>query len=139
MLRQAEIHQLRARFRQHDVCRLEITVNNPQLVGLGERIGNLGCNADGLLRGQRSFDEAVVQRFPFDQFHDEEIHPILMTDIMQRADVRMSEFRNSLGFALQPLAQGRIRGQICRQNLDGYISPQPCVAGAIHLSHPARA
>ena len=80
----------------------------------------------------------MLQSFTLDQFHDQEVHAILVTDVMQRADVRMGEFRNRFGFALQTLPQGRIRGQIAGQNFDGYISLQTSVPGAIHLSHSSR-
>ena len=40
-LRQAEVEQLRARFRQHDVARLQIAVDDAGAVRLVERIGDL--------------------------------------------------------------------------------------------------
>jgi hypothetical protein len=52
------------------------------LVGLGQRIGNLRGDAHGLLRRQRSLDEPMFQRFTLDEFHDQEVHAILMTDVM---------------------------------------------------------
>jgi hypothetical protein len=45
----------------------------------------------------------MLQGFPFDQFHDQEVHAILMTDVMESANVRMREFGDSFCFALQPL------------------------------------
>ena len=78
-------------------------MNKTKLVGVGQRIGNLRRKADCLLWQQRSLRQAALQCFTLDQLHDEEVHAILMTDVMQRADVRMREFRNSFRFAVQSL------------------------------------
>ncbi len=76
---------------QHDVGRLEITMRDAHLVGLGQRIGNLHRNGDRLLRGQRAFDQLMLQRLALDQFHDQKVHPVLMTDVMEGANVGMRE------------------------------------------------
>ena len=78
-------------------------MNNAHSVGLGQRIGNLRCKTDGLLRRQGSLAQTMLERLSLDQFHDEKVHGILMTDVMESADVRMREFRNRFRFALQPL------------------------------------
>jgi hypothetical protein len=62
-----------------------------------------------------------------------------MTDVVQRADVRMGKLRNRFGLALKALAQGSVRRQIRGQYFDGYFAVQTTIAGAIHLSHTARA
>jgi hypothetical protein len=112
LFRQAKIHQLGPAFRKHDVRRLEIAMRDAHLVGLGQRIGNLHRNADRLLRRQGSPDQLMLQRFPLDQFHDEKVHAILMTNVMQGADVRVRKFGDGFGFALESLPQRRIRGQV---------------------------
>jgi hypothetical protein len=33
----------------------------------------------------------MLQRLAFDQFHDQKVHPSLMTDVMQGANVGMRE------------------------------------------------
>jgi hypothetical protein len=52
-------------------------------MGFGESIGNLRRESHCLLRRQRPRPEPVLQRFTLDHFHDEEVHAILMTDLMQ--------------------------------------------------------
>jgi hypothetical protein len=54
-------------------------------------------------------------------------------------DVRVIKRREEAHFALearQPIRIGRERG---RQDLDRYVAPEPRVARAVHLTHPALA
>jgi len=113
--------------------------NNSKLVRFGQRIGNLRCVAQRLPRRQRPLDEALFERFAFQVFHDQEIHAVLMTNVMQCADVRMRKFGNCFGFALQPLLQRSIGGEACRQDLNRHFAIEPRVARSIHFSHAARA
>ncbi len=114
-------------------------MHETHLVRLGERIGDLGGDAEGLVRRQRTLRQPLLQRLAFHQFHDQEVNAVLMADIVQRADVRVGKFRNCLGFAVQSLAQSGIGRQIGGQDFDGYIALESSVAGAIHLTHPAGA
>jgi len=78
-------------------------MSDSQLVRLGQRAGDLCRVPNCLVWRQRTFDQAMLQGLAFDEFHDQEIHAVLMADIMQRADVRMAKFGNGFGLALQPL------------------------------------
>ena len=62
-----------------------------------------------------------------------------MTNVMQGANVRMREFGNRFGFALQSLLQLRVGRKVCRQHLDRNRSLQASIEGAIHFAHAARA
>src|SRR2546425_4347846 len=62
----------------------------------------------------------------------------MRANVIDRENVRMIERAGSASFlfkAMQPIGIGR---ESRRQNLDSDISSQPCVAGAIHLTHSAR-
>ena len=54
-------------------------------------------------------------------------------------DVRMIQRGYGSRFPLKPLHSGRIAGDVCRQDLDGYVPQKPKVLGTVNLSHAARA
>ena len=49
--------------------------------------------------------EAVSQGLAFQVLHDQVVDAILVADIVQRADVRVVQAGNRLGFAVETLAQ----------------------------------
>ena len=54
-----------------------------------------------LIERQHSPLQALLQRFPLEVFHHQETQAVLVTDIVDRANVRMIQARNRLGFALE--------------------------------------
>src|ERR1039458_1417884 len=88
---------------------------------------------------QRPFDQAICQRLAFQKLHYEIVHSLLMADIMQSADVRMVEGRNSTCFAVEALFGFRIVRKMCGQNFYGDGAVESSVTGAIHLTHTASA
>ena len=74
-------------------------------VGGLERPGDLDRDANGLLSAHRTFAQPVRQSLTLDQFHDEIVKPILLADVMQRANVRMVQSGDSLRFALESLIE----------------------------------
>src|SRR6266480_4257514 len=66
------------------------------------------------------------------------IDSVLMTDVVQYANVWMIQLRDRFRFALEPLLVYGISGELRRQNLDRDGPVKACVACTIHLSHPAR-
>src|SRR5579863_6270864 len=61
-----------------------------------------------------------------------------MTDVVQRANVRMIERGNRARFALKALPRVGFLRQMLRQNLDGHVAPEARVPRAIHLAHSTR-
>ena len=94
-----------------------------------------------LFQRERPFPEPLRQGLPFHAFHHQIIDSILMTHVVQNANVRMIQAGNRFGFPLEPLLPDRVTGELCRQNFDGDGAFQPRVAGAIDFPpcHPRRA
>ncbi len=134
---EAEVEQLRAGLRQHDVRGLQIAMGNAQLVCFGQGVGNLRTVANRLLGWQRAFFQTAFQGLAVQKFHDEKIHAVLVADVVQRADVGMGELGNRFGLPLQALLQRRIGGKAGKQNLDGNRAVEPRVVGAIDFAHAA--
>ena len=112
-------------------------MGNAHLVCLRQRVSNLCTVPQSLLR-QRPLGQPRLQRLALQQFHDEKIHAILMTDIVERADVRMGEFRNGFGLALQSLLQRNVARKIGRQDFDRDLAVEASVTCTIHFAHAAR-
>ncbi|MDO8795479.1 MAG: hypothetical protein Q7J25_12760 [Vicinamibacterales bacterium] len=86
-LRQTEVEQLRALFRQHDVGRLEVAMDDALAVRAAERVGDLDPAAQGRVERQRAVGEPRGERLAVEQFHDEVIDPALGSDVVDRTDI----------------------------------------------------
>ena len=78
------------------------------------------------------------ERLAFEELHDEVLDALLVTDVVERADVRVRELRDRLCFALETLARLG-RGQVVGENLDRDSPLEPGVFCPVHLTHAARA
>jgi hypothetical protein len=83
--------------------------------------------------------EALPQGLAFEQLGDEERCAFVVAEIEEGEDVRVTQSGDGLRLALEPPQTLGVRGEGFRQHLDGNVSPEPLVAGAVHLTHPARA
>ena len=72
------------------------------------------------------------------QFHDEIIHPVLLTYVIQHTGVRMIQAGDGLCFAFETLLANGIRGELRGKNFDGDGAVQARVPRAIDLSPAAR-
>ena len=79
-----------------------------------ERVADLDCQFENLVSGKRSTPYSVREGFTFEQFHHEEVDPLVLPDIEQRTDVWMAECRNDPRLALKALTHLRIRRKISR-------------------------
>src|SRR5207249_2942831 len=85
----------------------------------------------------RPCSQPLLERFAVETLHDDERRAVVFADVIQRADVRVIERRNRLGFALEALAEPRVVDALFRKDLDGNRAVQSRVARAIDLAHPA--
>ncbi len=114
-------------------------MDDPLPMRLTQCVGDLDSVAQELVERQRSALEALRQGLAFHALHHQEVHAVLMPDVVQRADVRMIQTRDCLGLALEALAPFGIAGEVCGQDFDRHCSIQPRVARPVNFSHPARA
>ena len=70
--------------RQHDVARLEIAMDDAGAMGCGECVGDLNPNLQRLVERQRTFLQSLFQRLAFQVLHDQEVDPVLATDVVTR-------------------------------------------------------
>jgi hypothetical protein len=87
--RETEVEQLGAILRQHDVPWLQVAVNDAAVVRLVERIRDLDAGLKRLSERKRTLHQQIRKRLPLEVFHDQKVGPVLVPDVVQRADVRM--------------------------------------------------
>ena len=102
-----------------------------------ERVGDLNRHLQRLVERQCALRQSLRQRLPFQMLHHQEVDPVLAADVVDGADVRMTQRGERLGFALEPLLQVWIRRDMLGQDFDGDRAVQAGVAGFVHLTHAA--
>ncbi len=68
-----------------------------------ERLGHVGRDPDDAIDRQRGPGDRLFQRLPLEELEHEEAAAVVLAGVVQRADVRMVQRRDQLGFAPEPL------------------------------------
>ena len=69
-----------------------------------ECLGDLDRGAEGFVDCESSTREALGKRLAHEVLHDEVIDPVLVADVVDRADVWMIQCRDRPRFVLKPRA-----------------------------------
>ena len=67
-----------------------------------QRVGDLDAHVEQRVEAQRTRGEPILQRRPLQILHDDERSPVLLADVVDRADVRVVQRRRRLRFAREP-------------------------------------
>src|SRR6185503_6028166 len=89
--------------------------------------------------GQRPFRQSRRQRLTNHVLHHEEVDSVLMSDIVQRADVWMVQRGNGTGLPLESRSRLPVACDVRGEHLDSDLPSEPRIAGAIDLAHAAGA
>ena len=124
---------------EQDVRRLDVTVNDPKVVCLGQAIANLAGQIDRLFKWQGSIPAAVQQTAAVHVFHDQK-RPILGTAVVINLDdVRVVQGCDRLGLGQEP-SHGRLATScLAKNSLDRDLAVEPRVESQKHLAHAAAA
>ena len=137
--REPEVENLdEAVARDHQILRLQISMDDAGLVGFCQPVRYLGRDWDCSLQRERSGDQQVAQQIALDQLH---CNIEIAVDLSQLEDghyVRVIQSRGRTGLPLKAFQILIIRRQVAGEEFDGNIAAQASVAGAIHLAHAAR-
>jgi hypothetical protein len=87
---QTKVEELHAAGRQHDVARLEVAMNHALAVCSVERLRDLDRDDEGSVEGDGTERETLCQRFAVEHLHDKEGHTILLADVVESTDVRVT-------------------------------------------------
>ena len=135
---EAEVEQLDAVARQHDIARLEIGVHHAVPMRVVERIGDLDRGAQRKVQRQRAVLESRRQSDAVHVLHDQEDRGAVFANVVQRTDMLMGNAGDGARFATKPFdpAAGRLQ-ELAREQLDGDRPIEPRIACPIHFAHPA--
>jgi hypothetical protein len=92
---------------------------------------------NGPLDGKRPFPEMLGEGLSFDVLHDEKVDAVLVSDVMEGADVWMLKRGDGARLAFEPLTEIGIGGERRGQDLDGDQAIEPDVPGLVNLAHAA--
>lgn len=85
-------------------------MHHTSLMGPIQRIGDLDGIPQGLVQWQRHFPESLGQRLALQVLHDEEVHALVLADVVESADMQMVQTRDGARLALEALAAVRVSG-----------------------------
>jgi hypothetical protein len=88
--------------RQEHVGRLDVTVDDPGLVQRAESAEHVPGQGEGLVRRQRSAPQAHGQRLTREQLGGEERPSPVLSDLEDRAHVRVADAGGGAGLAQEP-------------------------------------
>ena len=95
-------------------------MNDAFRVSFVERGDDLACDAKRFVEWKRT-----AKRLALDVLHDQVVRP----DVVQRADVRVIQRRDRVGFTLEAIAE------LLGGHLDRHFAVQPRVVGAVDFAH----
>ena len=137
-LGETEIEDLDAPvFRQEDVRRLQIAVNDPNRVRGSEAAGDAERNFDRGGGRERASAKALRERFAIEKLGDQIGAAVLFPCIEHGDHVGVVEASHRLRFGLEALLQGRARPLAGAHDLDRDVAAQPLIVGAVDLAHPS--
>src|SRR5262249_4681868 len=121
----------------HDknVRRLDVPMDNSLAVCSSQRRSDLHSQIEHLIECQWLAVHVLVQRPAREQLHDEEPPPVVLSYIVDCADVRIVQRGCGVYFSLEALHCGPFSGEVRTQNLDCHVSIEPCVNGTVHFAH----
>ncbi len=135
----AEVGHQRVPLVDQDVGRLDVAVDDPPLVGIGQRLGHLAGEADRLVDRQLPLAlEAGRERLALDHRHHVVEDAALGARIVHRQDVGVAEPRRDLDLAQEPLGAEGL-GQLGAHHLDRHLAVVLEVLGQVHRGHAALA
>src|SRR6478736_6004475 len=106
---------------------------------LVESFGHFGSIAQNQFEWEPPFHQPGAERFSFEELHDDVVNTVLLSEIVELADVGVAELRDRARLALKTLERFRLLGKMGRQHLDRNRAVQSRVDRAIDFAHPANA
>jgi hypothetical protein len=128
-VRQTEVHHLHAaRLGEEDVAGLQVAVEEPGAVGVGQRPGNLDAHVHDLVHRHRSARQAAGQGLALEELEHQVRSGLALAVVEDRDDVLVLEPRRRLGLLQEHRVE--LAGPDARAHrLEGHRTAQVPVAG----------
>lgn len=125
--------------RNEDVGGFDIAMQDAAGVRSVERIGDLNRHLQQLGNRQWFAADAFVEWLPLEQFHGNELHPVVLVDLVDSADVRVIQGRRGARLTPKSIDGLSIAGVVYRQKLERDLPGQLDVFRPVDHTHAARA
>jgi hypothetical protein len=112
VLGDAEVEDLHDLLRHEDVVRLDVAVNDPFLVRLGQSIARMRRDAHRVGGEHRAARDHGGERVALDELHGDEERVALLVDRVDGGDVRMVELRDRARLAQEALFPLTVGGEL---------------------------
>ncbi len=122
-----------------DVGRLDVAVDDSFGVRRLERVRDLDARRQQLLELHGPALDPVLQGAPFQQFHGDEVLPILLVDFVDGADIGMVQSGSGAGFPLKTLDRLPVTRVLRRQELQRHAAAELRVFRAVDDTHASAA
>ena len=114
-------------------------MDDAALVRRVEGVRDLSRDGERLGERHRAGRDVLGQRLALDQLEHQCGAAVHVLEAVDRADVRVIERRQRPRFALEARATIGVAREVRGQDLDGDLTTEVLVAGAIDFGHPTRA
>ena len=88
-------------FGDKNIGRLDVAMHDALRVGRIERVGNLNRQTEQNFHLNRPSADAMLQRLAVQKLHGDECLPVMLVNLMNRADIRMVQRGSGLRLALE--------------------------------------
>ena len=130
-----EVRHQRVIAAEQDVLRLDVTVDDAVPVGVGQRVGHLGCDPNRITHRQSLFSrQAAPKRLAIDERHGEPELPVGFSGVVDAEDVGVLQAGAEADLAQETIGPHRM-GQLGAENLERHRSVMPEVVGEVHRGH----
>ena len=125
-------------FGDEHVARLDVAVDHPVAMRVGERPGDIRGDLGrpvGVQRPGRAQDRR--QGPAVDELHHDEIGAVVLAPVEDGDDVGVREVGRRLGLPAEALHEGPVHRELGEEHLERDRAVQELVPGAVHLGHAA--
>ena len=113
-------------------------MNDASVMGFAQRVGDFDAVAQHLIERQGPAINSFGEGLPLAELHYQILDTVLTPDVVEDADVRVTECGDGFRLAFETDAKSRVAGKLARQKLDGHTAIQTRVASAVDFTHSAR-
>src|ERR1700739_4014903 len=114
-------------------------MDQAEAMRFGQSVGNFDGDLEQFARRQRTFLQTLRECFAFEKFHDQEVDAGLRANVIEVADVGMSDGGERAGFAFEAALKFGVAGKMGGQDFDGNAAVETGVARAVDFAHAASA
>jgi hypothetical protein len=119
-----------------DVLRLEVEVQDPQRVRVGQRLGDFGDDLPGAVLVQRLACDLLLQRFPVEEFEDEERSVVPGPPVVRGHELGVVQAGGGPRLAIEEFQLGVVQAPSSLEQLDRHGTRENAIAC---LEHPSEA